>query len=117
MHHFKDLKIWQKSMIVVTKIYKHSKDFPDFEKFRLLQQVCGSSVSIPSNIAEGAGRGSDKEFIQFLNYALGSSFELETQWKIALELKYISESQFTEVEKDLYEIQSMIISFKNKLKS
>lgn len=63
MHNFKELKVWQKSMVLVTKVYSYSTEFPDFEKFRLLQQVCGSAVSISSNIAEGAGRGSNKDFV------------------------------------------------------
>ena len=79
MNNFKELRVWQLSIDLVTKVYSYSKDFPDFEKFRLLQQVCGLAVSIPSNISEGAGRNSKKEFNLFLGYALGSSFELETQ--------------------------------------
>ncbi len=115
MHNFRELNVWKKSVELVTRVYQHSIDFPDFEKFRLLQQVCGASVSIPSNIAEGAGRGTNKDFSNFLNYSLGSSFELETQWIVAKNLGYINENQFSDIVNELNEIQAMIIKLKQKL--
>jgi len=79
MHNFKDLKVWQKSMDLAIDIYKATSLFPRDEKFGLVSQIKRCSVSIPSNIAEGSGRGSDKEFNHFLNISQGSAFELETQ--------------------------------------
>lgn len=115
MHNFRELNVWRKSVDLVTKVYQYTVDFPDYEKFRLLQQVCGASVSIPSNIAEGAGRGTNKDFSNFLNYSLGSSFELETQWIVAKNLGYIDEKQFSVIVTELNEIQAMIIKLKRKL--
>lgn len=116
MHKFKELKVWQRSIELVTAVYDASKDFPDFEKFRLLSQVCGAAVSIPSNIAEGAGRGSNKQFDQFLGYSLGSSFELETQCVVAKNLGYISSDKYEELSNELYQIQGMLIKLKQSLK-
>ncbi|MFC6996213.1 four helix bundle protein [Rufibacter roseus] len=79
MHNFKELKIWQEAMTLAKKVFELSASFPANEKYGLTSQINRSAVSVPSNIAEGAGRGSDKEFIQFLNIARGSAFELETQ--------------------------------------
>ncbi len=76
MHQYKELKIWQKSIELITMIYELTKDFPQQEKFGLVSQINRSAVSIPSNIAEGAGRNSDKEFTQFLAIAHASSFRI-----------------------------------------
>jgi four helix bundle protein len=72
----RDLQIWQKSMALVTKVYKEVENFPDYEKFGLTSQIRRSSVSIPANIAEGFGRRSKKEFRRFLNISMGSLFEM-----------------------------------------
>ena len=79
MHNFKELKIWQKSRVLTKKIYLLIKDYPEEEKFGLVSQIRRSAISIPSNIAEGSGRNSDRDFRRFLNIALSSAFELETQ--------------------------------------
>lgn len=76
---YKDLVVWQKSINLVDLVYEITRQLPDIEKFGLTSQVNRSVVSIPSNIAEGSGRSSRKEFIQFLKHARGSLFELETQ--------------------------------------
>jgi four helix bundle protein len=86
MNH-KDLEVWKKSMDLVEDVYALSKFFPNDEKFGLTNQIRRASVSVPSNISEGAARKSDKEFIQFLYIALGSLSELETQYLIAVRLK------------------------------
>ena len=86
MNH-KDLEVWIKSMDLVEDVYALSKFFPNDEKFGLTNQIRRASVSVPSNISEGAARKSDKEFIQFLYIALGSLSELETQYLIAVRLK------------------------------
>ncbi len=92
MHNFKELKIWQNSRKFCKPVYQITKQFPDAEKFGLTNQIRRAAVSIPSNIAEGSGRGSDKEFSKFINYSLGSSYELETQLLIASDLEFINES-------------------------
>lgn len=87
----KDLTVWQKAMDLVEDIYRITRDFPDEERFGLVQQMRRCAVSIPSNIAEGAGRSSSREFLRFLSIAIGSLAELETQVEIAKRIGYLSE--------------------------
>ena len=115
MHNFKNLKIWQKSRTLVKEVYLLTRDFPSEEKFGLVSQILRSAYSIPSNIAEGSGRATDKEFARYLNIALGSAFELETQLILAFDINYISENKLQEVQTLLQEIQKMIYSFKMNL--
>ena len=77
-HNFKELLVWKKSIDLVKSIYQITSILPSDERFGLISQMNRSSVSIPSNIAEGSGRTSEKEFIHFLNIAISSSYELET---------------------------------------
>lgn len=107
MHNFQNLKIWQKAMDIVEKTYSVSSKFPTDEKFGLTSQVRRSAISIPSNIAEGAGRNSDKEFRNFLGIANGSSNELCTQLILSHRLKLISEEFIKPIIDDLVEIQKM----------
>ena len=85
----KDLDVWKKSMDLVEGVYRLTKSFPDSEKYGLTNQMRRCAVSIPSNIAEGAGRNSKKEFKQFLYISLGSISELETQLIISSKLNYL----------------------------
>lgn len=87
MHQYKELKLWQKSIDLVTRIYSLTREFPPAEKFGLVSQINRSAISIPSNIAEGAVRNSDRKFVQFLTISHASSFELETQLIISKKLK------------------------------
>ncbi len=87
---YKELVVWQKSMALVTEVYAATARFPREELFGLTSQLRRSAVSVPSNIAEGQGRATKGEFIQFLAHARGSLFELETQVLIAGELSYLS---------------------------
>lgn len=87
----KDLQVWQRSVDLVEKIYKITGEFPKEEVFGLSSQTRRSAVSIPSNIAEGGARKSNKEFLQFLYIALGSLSELETQCLIAQRLKFLAD--------------------------
>ncbi len=89
-------------------MYKITQDFPKEEKYGLSSQIQRSAVSIPSNIAKGAGRNGGKEFKLFLSYSAGSSCELETQLIIAKELKYITENSATELILKVNDIQKMI---------
>tara|TARA_R110002073_G_scaffold57778_4_gene146801 strand:- start:236076 stop:236429 length:354 start_codon:yes stop_codon:yes gene_type:complete len=108
MHDYKKLEVWLESVEIVTEIYLLTNNFPDKEKFGLVSQINRSAVSIPSNIAEGAGRLSNKEFVQFLGYAIASSYELETQLIIANNLKFISKKQQEENIKSINIIQRKI---------
>ena len=84
----KDLDVWKQSIQLVKQIYKMTQIFPKHEIYGLTNQIRRAAVSVPSNIAEGAGRNSDKEFIQFLHISLGSLAEVETQLIIAAEIGY-----------------------------
>lgn len=117
MHDFKKMKVWQKARELAKNIYIVTSNFPKEEIFGLTSQMRRSAVSIASNIAEGSGRNTDGEFINFLGIANGSSFELETQLMIALDLGYISDSESVALQQDLIEIQKMLFTFISKLKS
>ena len=108
MHH-KDLEVWKKSIELVTNIYEITKSFPEEEKFGIVSQIRRAAISIPSNIAEGAARNSDKEMLRFLDISLGSIAELETQMIISEKLKYISR-------KDIYEKINSTAALLNGLK-
>ncbi|CAM4307437.1 four helix bundle protein [Flavobacterium terrigena] len=112
MNH-KDLEVWKKSMDLVESIYQMTNDFPDSEKFGLTNQIRRAVVSIPSNIAEGSGRKSDKELIQFIHIAIGSLAEVETQYLISLRLKYVVRNEI--IENELIVLNKLLIGFKNYL--
>lgn len=116
MHKYKELKLWQKSIDLVTDIYLSTRSFPDSEKFGLISQINRAAVSIPSNIAEGAGRNSDKEFLQFLSIAQASSYELETQLIISKNLTYLSIEDLDKLTVQIEEIQKMNFSIQSKFK-
>ena len=94
----KDLDVWKKSIEMVTKIYMLTGNFPKEELYGLSNQIRRSAVSVPSNIAEGAGRNSSKELVQFLYYAMGSLSELETQCLIAYNLGYLNNEQKQDID-------------------
>jgi four helix bundle protein len=112
MNH-KDLDVWKKSMDFVEIVYQLSNDFPDSEKFGLTNQIRRAVVSIPSNIAEGSGRKSDKELIQFVHIALGSLAEVETQYLISVRLKYVTKNEI--LEEELVVLNKLLIGFRNYL--
>jgi len=102
-------------MDLVVEVYKQTNNFPDKEKFSLISQINRSAVSIVSNIAEGAGRNSNKEFNNFLGIALGSSCELETQLILANRLNYLKEDNLNDIVVLINEIQKMITALKKNL--
>jgi four helix bundle protein len=116
MSHFRKILVWQKSISLVTKIYKITRTFPKEETFGLTSQIRRSSVSIPSNIAEGSGRESNKDFLRFLYISLGSLFEMQTQLEIAKNIIYINEEEFNLLYEDSREIERMLASLIRKLK-
>lgn len=102
-------------MSLSKKILKQSDGFPDLHKFGLTSQILRSAVSIPSNIAEGSGRGTEKEFNRFLGIALASSFELETQLILTGELNFFTSKELEEHLFNLNEIQKMIRGFQKTI--
>lgn len=111
----KDLMIWQRSVELVTWVYRITNDYPKSEIYCLTNQIRRAVISIPSNIAEGAGRKSTKELIQFLYIALGSISELETQFIISKNLNYINQTQFTQLCNELQELIRMTTALIRKL--
>jgi four helix bundle protein len=116
MHNFKELKIWQTGIEICKVIFELTKQFPVDERFGLISQMNRCAVSIPSNIAEGCGRKSNKELYQFLNIALGSSFELETQIIIAKEFNYITTEKADIICELIVQAQKMINGLQKSLK-
>lgn len=112
-HNFKNLKVWQKAVDLAVNVYELTKSFPSEERFGITSQMRRSSVSIPSNIAEGTARNSSKSFSNCLDISLGESFELETQGIIANRVGILSEEKFTTFKEELSEVQKMIIGLKN----
>lgn len=113
MRSYKELLVWQKSMVLVEEIYQVTTSFPETEKFGLTIQMRNAAISIPSNIAEGWGRQSRKNYIQFLRVSRGSLSELETQMLIAKALKYYNNSD--NLEDLITEISKMLNSLIKKL--
>jgi four helix bundle protein len=112
---FRKYDIWTDSMALVDDVYTFVEAFPNTEKYGLSSQITRSAVSIPSNIAEGASRNSEKEFARFLEIALGSAFELETQLIIAERRKYLSVFHLEETIKKLSSLQKRIYGLRRKI--
>ena len=107
MHNFKELHVWQRAIELVKEVYKITSNFPSEEKFGITSQIRRCAVSIPSNIAEGAGRKTNKDFSNFLSISLGSQYELETQLIISSDLGFVSDGILTKTTNELNEIQKM----------
>jgi four helix bundle protein len=114
---YKNMIIWQQSVSMVLFIYSITNLFPKEESFGLKAQMRRSSISLPSNIAEGKGRRGDKALLYFLRITLGSLFELETQVYLAYKLKYIQESELHEFNKRFDSLSKMISVIIKKLKA
>ena len=117
MHKVEDLKVWQKSIELAKQVYKVVAELPDNEKYGLTSQIKRCTISIASNIAEGAGRNSNKEFKHFLGIANGSSYELHTQLILVYELNLIEKNKIEDILNLLIEIQKMIYSFQKSLEA
>ena len=109
----KDLEVWKLSIDLVVRIYDITNSLPSEEKFGLISQMRRSAVSVPSNIAEGAGRSSTKEFMRFIDIASGSLSELETQLIIIEKLNFISADKLPDIE--MKKIRSMLFRLKTSL--
>ena len=105
----KDLDCWKRGIELVTEVYRVTKDFPKDELYGLTNQIRRAAVSIPSNIAEGAARNSEKEFAQFLYISLGSLSELETQFIISKNLVYIEEEKFDYIVSIITHVKRLIL--------
>ncbi len=117
MHNYQELTVWKRAVELSVKIYSLTNSFPSEEKFGLVSQIRRSAVSVASNIAEGAGRGTDKDFAHFLTISAGSSFEIETQLLIAQKIGFISLIEFQELSKIIDQIKKMLFALRKKLLS
>lgn len=115
MNNYKELKIWQKSVDLAVKVYQTTQYFPKEELYGLTLQIRKSVVSIASNIAEGAGRNSKKDFSNFLGISNGSACELETQLIIAQRVNFMDASILVSLQQEITEIQKMSWSLKRSL--
>ena len=115
MRNFKNYDIWIDGMSLVDAIYNALDEFPKREQYALTSQIIRAAVSIPSNIAEGAGRGSEKEFARFLEFSLGSAYELETQLLISEKRKYINSDTSEEIQEVLISLQKGISGLRKSI--
>ena len=115
MKDFRRLNVWQKAHASALNIYRTTKCFPDDERFGLTSQLRRAAISVPSNIAEGCGRQSDRELANFLNIAAGSASEIDYQLLLAKDLDYITNDQYQLLEANINEVKRMLNSFINKI--
>ena len=115
MRNFREYDVWIDAMKLVNIVYDVVVDFPKEEKFVLISQITRSAISIPSNIAEGASRNSEKDFGRFLEISLGSAYELETQFRIAESRDFIKSDNSENILKEIISLQKRISAFRNSL--
>jgi four helix bundle protein len=111
MHNFKELKIWQRSMSLAEEVYKITADFPKEERYGLTSQLKSCAVSVPSNISEGAGRGTNKQFKYFLEISMGSCNELQTQLELSKRFNYITQEPADKIIDEVFQVYKMILAF------
>jgi four helix bundle protein len=116
MHNFRELKIWQRSIDLAEMVYKITNDFPKEEKYGLVSQLRRCAVSVPSNISEGAGRATNKQFKYFLEVSMGSCNELQTQLELSVRFTFISKEILDKLNDEILQIYKMILVFYNSLK-
>lgn len=114
-HNFKNLNIWKLSINLAVDVYEETENFPKSEEYGLKSQLRRCAVSVPSNIAEGSSRSSNKDFNRFLEISQGSLFEMQTQLIISNKRQFIKEESFENIENQIIETQKMISGFQKKL--
>lgn len=117
MMHFKKLLIWQKGFDIAANVFRLVNHFPQREQFGLALQLTRAAVSISSNIAEGSSRSSNKDYRRFLEIALGSAFEVETQLLIAKNMNFGDQALIEHLLHQIDEEQKMLIGYMNKISS
>jgi four helix bundle protein len=115
MGNFQDLRVWQQSMTLAELTYSITKRFPDNERFGMVSQMRRAAVSVASNIAEGKGHRSDREFLHFLFHARGSLYELQTQVLLADKIKYVTDTQLKEAMDNIAAVASSLTGLINSL--
>lgn len=117
MRNYKDLKIYYKAHDLAKNIYELANEFPKHEQYNITSQIRRASLSIPTNIVEGSSRDSNKEFVHFLNIAIGSLSETEYLTFFSYDIGYISQSQFEKATSLITELRKMLIVIKSKSKN
>ena len=117
MKNFRELKVWEKDHELTLAVYKATARFPNEERYGLTSQIRRSSVSVPANIAEGCGRGSDVDLARFLRIAAGSASELEYHLLLANQLDMLNAPDHKRLTKEVSEVKRMLTSFIKKLKA
>ncbi|KEF34788.1 30S ribosomal protein S23 [Deinococcus sp. RL] len=117
MRDYRQFVVWQKAHALTLRVYVLTHSFPADERFGLTAQLRRAAVSIPSNIAEGAGRASDTDFARFLDMAGGSANEVEYQMLLARDLGYVPELEYQTVTHQLSEVRRVLTGFRRRLKS
>lgn len=115
MHNFRNLQIWKEGMAVAKSVYLLIGDLPAAEKFGLKSQLSRCAISVPSNIAEGSSRSSNKEFSHFLSISLGSLFELETQILLTADLGFLEAQTIEMLVAEIIQLQKKISAFRKTL--
>ena len=116
MHNYKNLDIWKDAMALAYQVYEVTQNFPDMEKFGMVSQMTRAAVSVPSNIAEGAGRETDKDFIHFLSIAVGSLFELNTQIQLSEQIGYLTKEQSQSLQDQITKLECKTSALKDRLR-
>ena len=116
MRNFRNLEVWKEAIDLASLVYTLTKKFPKQEQYGLVSQSNRCSVSIPSNIAEGCSRSSEKEYSRFLEIAIGSSFEMETQLEISKNLNYLDSETFKSLVERLNVLQRRINALRTSIK-
>ena len=116
MRQYKKYTFWRDAIEFTIEVYNLTKEFPKHEVFGLASQMQRAASSIPSNIAEGAGRNTDADFAHFLDTAMGSAFEVDTQLLLSYRLNYITEEQFNKASAEIDSIQKRMYQFMQKLR-
>ena len=114
---YRDLQVWQKGMQLASLVYQSSRVLPKDEQFGLISEMRRAAVSVPSNIAEGYGRRSRADYVRFLNMAMGSLYELQTQAEIASNLGFLEDAEFQPLAADAREVERMLSALIRKLAS
>ncbi|TZF81705.1 four helix bundle protein [Pedobacter sp. BS3] len=117
MQNYKELKVWEKSHLLVLDIYRITAKFPKEEIFGITSQIRRSAASIPANIAEGCGKNSQLDMANFLNISLGSANETDYFLLLCKDLQYISETDFFELENTINTIKAMLINLITKVRN
>ena len=116
MHDYRKLKVWQAGRVLVRAVYGETAKFPRAEQYGLVAQTRTAAVSVPSNIADGSGRGSDREYARFVGMSIGSACELETLIILGEDLGYLSGERAGELMTSIADIRRMLTAFRKRLR-